>query len=329
MHKEKISRIFVNIGRWMKRHKITTFVVIFILFFVCLTFVFAPSDFPSGVTITIEEGMTINAVAEQFEADNLIKSPFWFSTLVRVFGGKNGVLAGDYFFESPVSVFGMSYRVSRGLFGIHPVRVTIPEGATIADIGEILKHKFVDFDEEGFLRRADGKEGYLFPDTYFFLPSVRPKEVIYVMEDNFEERMNEIASEIEEFGKSLDEVIIMASLLEKEARTSKSRRMISGILWERIRIGMALQVDAVFPYIIGKNTYQVTYADLKVDSPYNTYLYKGLPIGPIANPGLGSIRDAMNPTKSNYLFYLSDKRGNMYYAKTYSGHKRNIRLYMK
>jgi UPF0755 protein len=120
----------------------------------------------------------------------------------------------------------------------------------------------------------------------------------------------------------------MASLVEEETRTPADRRLVAGILWKRIKLGMPLQVDAVFPYINGKNTYEVTARDLKIDSPYNTYLYPGLPIAPIANPGLDSIKAAIEPAESPYLYYLSDRAGAMHYAKTFEEHKRNRELYL-
>lgn len=121
----------------------------------------------------------------------------------------------------------------------------------------------------------------------------------------------------------------MASLLEEEARTTETRKMVSGILWKRLSAGMPLQVDAVFPYIIGKNTFEITLKDLEFDSPYNTYKYKGLPPGPISNPGKDSILAAIYPTKSDYWFYLSDKNGLMHYAITFDEHKINKAKYLK
>ena len=129
-------------------------------------------------------------------------------------------------------------------------------------------------------------------------------------------------------GKTLREVVIMASLLEKEAAKTEDRRMVAGILWKRISIGMPLQVDAVFPYIIGKNTFDLTRADLKVDSPYNTYKYKGLPVGPIANPGLDSMVAAMTPVKSNYIFYLTDMQSKFHFSVTYAQHLANQKKYL-
>ena len=118
----------------------------------------------------------------------------------------------------------------------------------------------------------------------------------------------------------------MASILEKEARKLETRKVIAGILWKRIEIGMPLQVDAVFGYIHATSTYSPTFEDLEVDSPYNTYTNRGLPPGPIGNPGLESIRAALEPTKTPYLYYLTGKDGFMYYAKTFDQHVANRRF---
>jgi UPF0755 protein len=120
----------------------------------------------------------------------------------------------------------------------------------------------------------------------------------------------------------------MASIIERETRTAEDRRLVSGILWKRISIGMPLQVDATFEYYTKYNTYTVTKQVMREDSPYNTYTNKGLPPTPIANPGLDSIIAALKPTASPYLYYLTGRDGKMYYATDFAGHKKNRRLYL-
>ncbi|MCR4306594.1 MAG: endolytic transglycosylase MltG, partial [Candidatus Yonathbacteria bacterium] len=137
-----------------------------------------------------------------------------------------------------------------------------------------------------------------------------------------------LRSALEASGKTSGEVITMASIIEKEAITSTDKRLVSGILWKRIDIGMPLQVDAPFAYAIGKNTFQLTLDDLAVDSPYNTYKNQGLPAGPIANPGMESILAALEPEKSSYLFYLSDRKSIIHYSATFEEHKRNKSLFL-
>ena len=137
------------------------------------------------------------------------------------------------------------------------------------------------------------------------------------MRDNFQKKAGDVGQD----------TVIVASLIEKEVPDSNDRKIVSGILWKRLEIGMALQVDAVFPYITGKR--EVLLDDLKIDSLYNTYLYKGLPPGPIANPGLDAIDAARNPKETPYLYYFSGQDGNTHFAKTFAEHLRNKEKYLR
>ncbi|MBI3075161.1 MAG: endolytic transglycosylase MltG, partial [Parcubacteria group bacterium] len=142
------------------------------------------------------------------------------------------------------------------------------------------------------------------------------------MRENFFKKIKPLETAIGDSGKNLHEILTMASLLEEEARAADTRRLIAGILWRRLKIGMPLQVDATFMYINGKNTFELTLEDLADDSsPYNTYTHKGLPPGPITNPGLDSIVAALYPKENPYLFYLADLSGTTYYSRTFDEHK--------
>jgi UPF0755 protein len=206
--------------------------------------------------------------------------------------------------------------------------VTIPEGSDTKTIARILFEKLPNFDRRGFLQATEGKEGYLFPDTYFFMPSDTTEAILSVFNNAYHSKISKLQAEIEKSGHTELEILTMASILEKEANKLADRKMIAGVLWHRIDISMPLQVDAVFPYILGKNTFEVTLDDLQYDSPYNTYKYKGLPPGPIDNPGLSSITAALEPTKNNYIFFLSDLQGNFHFATTYDQHVANKKKYL-
>lgn len=310
---------------------------LFILFVVLMTgtifafynfFLAPPEDFPVGAIVKIEEGMALGEIADKLYENNVIKSPAFFAVMAKLLMSENQMMAGDYYFETECSSARVVWRTIRGVCGITPSKIRVIEGHTVYDIADTFSRHFENFDTVEFLRLAEKEEGYLFPDTYYFLPNVTPKDVIKTMKANFEERIKEISQEINESGRKLEDIVIMASILEKEARTLISKQKIAGILWKRIEIGMPLQVDAVFPYINGKNTYQLSLDDLKEESPYNTYTNKGLPIGPIANPSIYSLLAAVTPVESDYLFYLSDLAGRMYYAEDFEEHKRNKRLYM-
>ena len=162
-----------------------------------------------------------------------------------------------------------------------------------------------------------------------FLPNISVVDIIPVLKSNFDKRIATIKNEITNYKKPLADIIKLASIVEEEARTTESRKVVAGILWKRLALNMPLQVDSSFKYINGKGTAELTLADLKIDSPYNSYLYKGLPPTPIANPGLDSILATVTPTKTDYLYFLTDKEGDMHYARTYAEHLQNKELYLK
>ena len=302
-------------------------VLIFLIYF--LTFA-PPPDFPVGTYLKIESGQSYAQIAQTLKAKHIIRSVYLFELWAKVFHGNPEVTAGEYFFSGPETVLTVGRRLAHADRELSAVRVTIPEGADTKQIATILAKKIPDFDAPTFLAEAKAKEGYLFPDTYFFLPGESPDTILSSLLNNFTNHIqdNTVEQTLMTFGKPLNQIIAMASLLEKEAADTQSRRIIAGILWKRIAIGMPLQVDAVFPYILGKNTFQLTLSDLKVDSPYNTYVNKGLPPGPIANPSLDAILAAATPIKTNYLFYLSDMHSNLHYSATYAQQLANQRKYL-
>jgi len=293
-----------------------------------LGFFSAPAGFPQGSYVTVGKGATLSSIAEDFKTRDIIRYGILFKLSARLLGDQRHIPAGVYYFPQPQNLVMVAIRIVTGDFETTPIKVTIPEGATVADIAKILVKKMPGFDHRSFLVAAKGQEGYLFPDTYFFMPQDSTESILSVFINGFHTHIAKVQPQIKAFGKPLPEVIAMASLLEKEAADTQSRRIIAGILWHRIRIGMPLQVDAVFPYIIGKNSFDLTRKDLKLDHPYNTYTNKGLPPGPIANPGLDSILAAVTPIESNYLYYLSDMQSNFHFCPTYTCQLANQKRYL-
>jgi UPF0755 protein len=291
-------------------------------------FIAAPLSFPVKRVVVIPRGSTLSDIANQLYGEHIIRSPLFFRLLVRIDGSGNVIRAGAYQFESPISVFGITNSLLYGEYEIEPVKVTFPEGATVKEMSVILKESLPGFDENRFLEIATPKEGYLFPDTYLLAPGTPTEEIVTLLEETFTKRVETLLPEISRSGKSIGELVIMASLLEKEARSYDVRRTIAGILWKRIELEMPLQVDAVFGYIRGTKTYNPKFNDLKIESPYNTYTNKGLPPGAIGNPGIEAIRAAATPLKTKYLFYLTDREGRMHYSSNFEGHVRNRALYL-
>ncbi len=295
---------------------ILVLVLVFLLLFYYF-FLSAPSTFPINQIITIEKGTSFKKVAADFEEQGIIRSAFWFDTFGWILRSREDVKAGEYFFEESISAMKLFLEVTKNGGRSNLVRVTIPEGASIDEIVMI----FEGFGFKGFkIENKEELEGYLFPDTYFVPTNISAESMIEIMRENFDKKTT---TEMREH-----DIVTMASLIEKEASKEKDRKLISGILWKRIDVGMPLQVDVVFPYIINKYSLQLTNEDLRVDSPYNTYTNKGLPPGPIANPGLNSLEAALNPTESDYWFYLSDRQGNMHYSATYEQHLEKRKIYL-
>ena len=310
---------------WLK----TTISAVILVFAFYFFFFCPPFNFPKNRLISIEKGMTLDQIAETLCQNDVIKSKFWFRVIVTIMDGEDGADAGEYFFDGGKNLFSIANSVAKGKFGFDPISITIPEGAASFEMAQIFGKKLAKLDQEEFLKKAMALEGYLFPDTYLFLPNATADDVIKSMRSNFIKKLAEIYDELKKFEKPVEDIIIMASLIEEEAKDSNARKIISGILWKRIKMGMPLQVDAAFSYFMGKNTFQLTLDDLKVESPYNTYKNKGLPSGPISNPGINSIMATIRPVETDYLFYLSDLNGDMHYARTFEEHKKNKQIYLK
>jgi UPF0755 protein len=289
-------------------------VPIIVTFFLWALFLHPPFLMPER--INIPEGITINETAQLLKEGNVVISGTTFSLFSRMFGG---VRFGSYVFDHPMSNPEVAWRLSQG--GNAPlVRITVPEGASAREIAALLSDSLPDFDSKTFLKLGLPEEGYLFPETYFFVEGIAPRDIVLEMRQTFDEKTADL--------KPTRDHIIMASLLEKEARLYETRQTIAGILWKRLKLDMPLQVDAVFAYIMGTTTFSPTFDQLKIVSPYNTYTNPGLPPGPIGNPGLEAIRAAQNPIKTSYLYYLTGADGTMHYAKTFEEHKAN-RQYLK
>ncbi|MSR70647.1 endolytic transglycosylase MltG [Candidatus Kaiserbacteria bacterium] len=297
-----------------------------IVYFIFLWIFAAPVGFPTGAYIKVEEGMSLKEIATTFESRGVVDNALLFEFMTWLLGDDRHLPAGQYFFSRQENMIWVAERLLAGDFETTAMRVTIPEGSTAEHIGKLILDKVPDFSYRQFVERA--REGYLFPDTYFFRPGQSTEAILSVFENNFKVKMLKAAEAIQKSGHTQDEILAMASILEKEASKTADRKQIAGVLWHRIDIGMPLQVDAVFPYIIGKNTFELTHEDLKIDNPYNLYLYKGLPPGPINNPGLDAILAAAQPVKSKYIFFLSDRNGNFHYAVTYAQHMANKAKYL-
>lgn len=296
-----------------------------VFFLAFLFLISSPPDFPVNKIITVEKGATLKQVSENFQEEKLVRFSAIFDILTRYMGHEKDIKAGRYLFDRPLSVIGLMRKLISGESGIPGVKIIIPEGSTISDINRIFQNAgFLNFE----IKNKD-LEGYLFPDTYLFLIDNASEDVTARMTENFKVKTADLEEAIKNSGRSFDQILKMASLIEEEAAESEDRKIISGILWKRLDKKMLLQVDATLDYALEKNTFELTTEDLRKDGPYNTYTRIGLPPTPICNPGLDAINAAIFPEKTPYWYYLSDKEGNLHYAKTFEEHKLNKAKYLK
>ncbi len=328
-----VKKIFEKV-RLLTHVTRTFFAVFFVSIFLLISFIFStlylPTfHFPVGTYIEIQKGTSLSQTADILKENGVIGSALSFRIYVHFFYGDTSVIAGKYFFDTRLCLVNVAKRVTSGDYRTPRVKILIPEGFDVADIASALKKEIPEFDSEKFMKLAAHEEGYLFPDTYLFYGTVSPEEMITKMKKNFQTKTKEIADEITASKKTQRDIVIMASIIEREAMTPYDRRIVSGILWKRIGLGMPLQVDAVFDAVNGKTTKDLTLKDLQTDSPYNTYTNKGLPPGPICNPGIDTLIAATEPEKTAYLYYLSDIKGTMHYAKTFEEHKINKSKYLR
>ena len=268
-------------------------IALFIIFFFPTT---PPFSFPSGSIVTIPEGVGLYTLAERLREDRVIRSPFWFRAVAIILGGERDMKAGQYLMSGPQNVFFIAWRVFHGNYGIETVKLTIPEGFTVGKISKLFDERFVFFDHADFVEHAP--EGYLFPDTYFIPVTATASSTIKLLGDNFTHKITLSMPDIESSGRTLKEIITMASLLEAETKTKEDREIVSDILWKRLKLKMPLQVD----------------------SEMGTYEFIGLPENPINNPGLVSIDAALHPTSTPYLYFLTGDDGTMHYSRTFDEH---------
>jgi len=302
------------------------------------------------VHFQIEQGKTASQIAESLESLGLINNSFYFETYVWQKELEDNLQAGYYILTPRMNI----PRFVNILLGKEPqfneIKITIPEGFTASQIeerlianeliqpgelidlvenldSEILKGHIA---ETALLNNATGLEGFLFPDTYRFRKQTNARAIVEEILTNFDKKISlELQTEIAKQAKTVYEIIILASIVQKEALYYQDMRKVAGVFLNRLEINKPLESDATVNYVTQKNLRQPSFADTKEDSPYNTYLNTGLPPGPISNPGLLAIQAVVYPEKHNYLYFLHPRNSAMaVYSRTYQEHLRNKRMYL-
>lgn len=327
---------------FFKKHILIIYAILIafaILFFGFTAKIFIPFEIErrDQIIITIEKGQSLLSISNELRKEGVIDSPIVFRMLITIMGAENSLPAGIYQLAdgktmARISLYEVARRLSTGDSGFKAIKLTIPEGLNIMQIASKVNAEIPAISESEFASSASAYEGYLFPETYFFMPYVTSNEIVEKMRTTFNQKVlkNAVFNEaVASSGRSVSDIVKMASILEGEVRTFEDRKIVSDLLWRRIKIGMPLQVDATFSYINQKTTAELTLNDLKIDSPYNTYKYRGLPPTPISNPGMETFLAAAKPTANVYVFFLNDKDGTSHFSKTYAEHLKLKNKYLK
>jgi len=347
--------------------KKTTKVIILVLcsLFFVLWYVWQGVYLPKNSTsqieklFLIERGQGVKEISVNLEKESLIKDENFFNIYIFLKGKTKRLQAGEYSISPSMTIPEITEKFVLG--EIVKEKITIIEGWNIKDIAWYLENKGMfqaeelfeligfpmidyskvtdlpkpkDFSQEyDFLEDKPknlGLEGYLFPDTYYVGRGVTIEEIIRIMLDNFDKKLTpELRKEISSQGKTIFEIITMASLIEKEVKTIEDRKIVSGILWKRLKNRIPLQVDATIACITGKKTTKISKEETQIDSSYNTYKYQGLPLGPISNPGFESILASVYYKNSDYLYYLSTPEGETIFSQTLEEHNIAKAKYLK
>ncbi len=326
----------------IQKHRLVIYAILVATIILVLGFgakIFIPFEIKrSGqVIVTVDKGQSLVSISRELEKEGIIDSPMLFRALVTLRGAENSIPAGFYQFadgekRAKISLNEVVRRLTKGDSGFKAIKLTIPEGLNFLQIATKVHAEIPSISEVEFASSSKKYEGYLFPDTYFFMPYATVDEVIAKMQDTFNEKIlqnDRFNKAVVNSGHSLSDIVKMASILEGEVRTPEDRKIVSDLLWRRIKVGMPLQVDATFSYINQKTSAELTFEDLKIDSLYNTYKYRGLPPTPISNPGLETLLAAAEPTPNDYVYFLNDKEGKSYFSITYSQHLKYKNQYLR
>lgn len=313
-------------------------------------YLISPEEDAETVSVTIEEGSSVEEIGRQLEEQGIIESVFFFKMYTTL--SESVLQAGTFELTPGMNIAAVVDELGYGK--AEEVTVTIPEGYTVAQIGEVIVEAMPEISQEEWdeITGANGKwimneteiipgipsdqglEGYLFPDTYRFRADADAKTIVETMVLTLKRRLaeNEIAiprNLIFEGGLTFHEMMTLASIVEREVRSAQDMRTVAGIFFSRMQIGMALQADSTVNYVTGKDTPSISLEDTNLDSPYNTYRIVGLPPGPISNPGMNAILAVLEPTDSEYLYFLTTAEGEVIYASTFDQHVANKYQYLK
>ncbi|MCX5780340.1 MAG: endolytic transglycosylase MltG, partial [Firmicutes bacterium] len=309
-----------------------------------LRFQYLPMDAAdqSIIEVRVPENSSAHSVATLLKQNGLIRNEKVFLAYCYQKRWETQLKAGLYDLSRSQTLPQIALQIAQGK--VKNILITVPEGYTVRQIGELVVKKGIctpeqwaealrmnynyDVIQPGIVDNEKRLEGYLFPETYSLGEQTSAQDVIKMMLESFASVwQQDYAAQAATKKMKVGQVITVASLIEREARVPEERKRIAGVIYNRLQKGMPLQIDATVLYSLGEHRETVTYADLKIDSPYNTYLNAGLPPGPIASPGRAAIDAALNPEINNYYYYVAKGDGSHYFSTTYAEHLEAIKKY--
>ncbi len=299
-------------------------VVVAGVFAVWTAFVYLDRSLPAtAVQVIIPRGSTLSDIAALLESRGIIRNALSFRVLARIGHADEEVRAGAYAFAPHETQAEILNQLRSGGAQI-ATWVTIPEGFTAAQIAQRLQDEGIGR-AAAFDRAFHGHEGYLFPSTYLVPLAATPDQVTRMLTDQFAKELPpDAAQRARALHVTLAQAVTVASLVEREAKIESDRPVIAGVIYNRLRLGMPLQVDATIEYALPEHKSELSLHDLQIDSPYNTYQHAGLPPTPIANPGQPSLLAALHPAKTDDLYYVYCGNGHHVFAKTLAEHQANV-----
>ena len=319
-------------------------VIAIIVVFIGISAIFSedePVENPHRVKFKVKEGMDAAEIARRLEKEGLIDSGFKFRMLAKWGGYEDKLKVGSYNLNTAMTYDEIFQKLLAGEPEV--IQFTIPEGFGVRDIAKRLEETGL-ADREEFLKKAEKFvpydyvekrsnvfyycEGFLFPDTYEVDNDVEVDDILRLMAENFDYRLSKKMRErAKEEGLSIYDLITLASIVEKEVRYPEDRPIVAQVFFKRLKLDMPLQTDASLQYLMDTPKEDVSIADTKIDSPYNTYQHKGLTPGPIANPGIESINAVLYPADTNYLYFVADRSGHNHYSDNYEEHLKLVNQY--
>lgn len=324
-----------------RKYRIALFIAIVLLSLFVYELFFSPNYFEGDRSIIVSHGETFEDVIDSLISAGVISNRFYIKTAGKILGWTTLMQVGKYRFKSGISNYQILDNLHRGKT-IETIMVTIPEGYRTTTIAKIFAQKlgidssrFMKFINDSIFARKLGVEagnlsGYLMPKSYEFYWQTDEENIITTMVNEFWKDVDSsMFAQAKMRGKSIHEIVTLASIIELETAIDSERTIIAGVYYNRLKRKMRLQADPTVQYALGGEPRRLTFSDLKIESPYNTYINYGLPPGPINNPGLASIKAALSPAKHRYLYFVATGEGGHRFSLTFDEHGKAKKKYIQ